>query len=283
MTAGMFCFAVMNCFISYLAGSMHSMFLVFMRNLFAICLMIPWVLQHGTGALRTTRMRQHFWRAGVGIIAMELWFWSLSILPVGQATALSFTTPIFVTVCAILLFGERAGIRRWSAILIGFAGVLVIIRPGFGIPVSGAAIVLASSAMMAIASLLVKTLSKTEEPGVIVFYMSLFMTVFSLPPAIPHFEPLNWIEIGGVFSIALFSTLAHFCLVRAYRLADMVVLMPFDFTRLVFTAGLAYVAFGEMLDSWTVIGAAVIVSSSVYIAYRETRHKSSPALPISSA
>jgi drug/metabolite transporter (DMT)-like permease len=163
--------------------------------------------------------------------------------------------------------------RRWGAIACGFAGMLVILRPGAGDISADALFVLASSLVMAVAGVLVKTLTRTEPPETIVFYMALFMTPWSLLPALGHIRPISAQALGLVALIALFSTVAHLLLARAYMRAEMVVLMPFDFSRLVFTALMAYALFGETLDAPTVAGSLLIVASTVYIARREAvRH-----------
>lgn len=263
----------MNTLIRYFAADMPTTQMVFLRNLFSTGLMLPWVLWRGAGALKTKRLKSHFWRACVGILAMELWFHSLALMPVAKATALSFTTPLFVTVAAVLFFGETIGIHRIGALIVGFAGVLLITQPGANTFEFNAFFVLAASAMIGMATLLVKSLTRTEHPNLIVFYMALFMTLLSLPPALPYLRAITGIELGGMIAIAAFSTLAQGFLARAYPHAEMVVLMPFDFTRLIFTALLAYAMFGETLEGHTVLGAAIIAASSVYITYREALYK----------
>ena len=129
---------------------------------------------------------------------------------------------------------------------------------------------------MGVVSILIKNLTRTEPATRIVFYMALFMTLFSLPVAVPFFAPLSPVEYAKAFAVALSSTIAHLLLARAYTKAEMVVLMPFDYSRLIFTAVLAYFVFAEQLDSWTVIGSLVIVASSVYITHREALLKKLP-------
>lgn len=273
MVAAMACFSVMNTLIRGLSLAMPSGQMVFLRNVMAFGIMVPLAVYHGPLLLRTGKIGQHFWRAAVGTVAMQLWFYSLSVLPLTLATALSFTTPIFATVFAIFFLGERAGLRRWAAVLAGFAGALVILRPEAHAADPRALFVLASSAAMAFASILVKSLTRTESPETIVFYMALFMIPFSLPLALPVWQPVSNAQLLDVFLVALFSTFAHLLLTRAYQRADMVALMPFDFTRLLFTAMLAYCFFGEVLDGRTALGALIIVVSALYIARREALHR----------
>lgn len=274
MLFSMACFSSMNAVIRLLAVEMSSIQMVFLRNLCALLLVVLWggLLQRRLPRFPTMRLKGHFWRATIGLVAMELWFYSITIMKLTLAIALSFTTPIFATICAMLFLGEKAGPRRWAAIFTGLAGMLIILRPGAGDASASALFVLTSSCMMAVASILVKTLTRTEPPETIVFYMALFMSMWSALPVIGHWQEVTPHEWWLVLLVALFSTAAHLSMARAYRRVDMVVLMPFDFTRLIFTAGLAYYFFGETLDSPTIAGSLVIVASTVYIAHREAKY-----------
>lgn len=276
MLMAMACFSAMNIVIRLLSHELPSTQMVLLRNVFSLILIVAWEigLRRKIPTFKTSRMKGHFWRASVGIVAMELWFHAITLLPLTLATALSFTTPIFSTIIAIIFLREKAGIRRWSAIVIGFIGVLIILRPGTSGISADALFVIASSTMMAVAGVLVKTLSRTEPPETIVFYMALFMIPWSIPLAIPNWTPPSAHSLWLVVLIAFFSTGAHLLMARAYRRADMVMLMPFDFSRLVFTSIFAYILFGETLDSPTVCGSLLIVASTVYIAHREARLRS---------
>ena len=275
MLASMLCFAAMNVIISALAGGMYSGQMVLIRNgmSLGIVIVVAAMLQRGRPRFPTTRLLGHFGRAAAGFIAMQLWFYSVTIMPVTMVTALSFTTPIFAAIFAIFFLGERAGIRRWSAMGISFIGVLLILRPDMHGLNTNALYVLASSAAMAVAGTFVKSLSRTEAPETIVFYMGLVMTPLSLPLGLLHWQPLDWHQWTGITLIALFSTTAQLMMARAYRRAEMVVLLPLDFTRLIFTSLFAYIFFGEVLDSHAWLGAAIIVASTIYIAHREARNK----------
>lgn len=275
MLASMACFACMSIVIRILSHEMHPTLMVFLRNIMSFLMIIGWTaaMQRRAPRFPTTRMRSHFWRAAIGLVAMELWFYSLSVMQVTLATALSFTTPIFSTIFAILFLGETAGRERWLAVIAGFIGVLVILRPDVSSFEATALVVLLSSAMMGVAGVLVKSLTRTESPETIIYYMSLFMLILSAPPALLHWQEITPHQWWLVFLIALFSTAAHLFITRAYVRADMVVLMPFDFTRLIIVAILAHIFFAESITLSTLVGAGVIVASTVYTARREARSK----------
>ena len=125
-----FWISIMLCIVRYVSEYYNSYVIVFWRLLFSLLFMMPWVVRNGVGALKTERINLFLFRAVVGIVAMLIWFYALGMMPLPQATALSFTGPIFTTIAAIIVLKERPGIYRISAILIGFIGVLIIIRPG---------------------------------------------------------------------------------------------------------------------------------------------------------
>jgi drug/metabolite transporter (DMT)-like permease len=275
MITAMFLFACMGVAIRMLAGQMHTSLIVFLRNVMSLGIVLTWTLwlRGKRPNFATTRLKSHFWRSAIGMVSMQLWFYSLTILPLTLATALSFSTPIFSTIFAILFLGERAGIRRWMAIFAGFVGVMVTLHPQSADIDPRAMIVIFSSAMVGVTSVLVKSLTRTEAPETIVFYMALFMIPWSLPPALGHFQAVNLEQVWLIFLVALFSTAAHLMTTRAFKHTDMVVLVPFDFTRLIFIGILAYMFFGETMDRYTLAGALIIVASTVYIAHREARKR----------
>lgn len=273
MVASTACFSVMNVMIRFASDELHTTEIVFLRNLFSVLLLLPWVMKTGKGALRTDHFWGHFWRATVGTIGMQLWFYCVTSLPLNEATALSFIAPILTTIFAVLFLKERAGWHRWGAIVIGFAGAMVIIRPSPDNMDWNMLVVPCAASMWAIAGLLVKSLTRTELPNRIVFYMAFIMTLWSAPLAMWHWQTPSLHALVAVLGVALASTGAHLCMVRAYARTDVVVLMPFDFCRLLFTAALAWLVFGEVADRWTWAGAAIIVTSAAYIAYRESLHR----------
>lgn len=278
MLLSMACFAAMGIAVRLLSLEMHSAFMVFLRNAVGLLIVVAWAgcLQRGLPRFPTLRLKAHFWRSAIGIISMELMFYCMAVMPLTLVVALSFTTPIFTTIFAILLLGEKAGMRRWSAMIIGFIGVWIILQPDRGGIDVYAGAVLLSSALIGIVGIMIKTLTRTDAPETIVFYMALFMIPLSLPPAIPYWQAVTPPQWWLVFLVAFFSTAAHLFLARAFMHADMVVLMPFDFTRLIFISVLAYFFFGEIMDGYTLAGGGLIVMSTVYIAHREAQKRREP-------
>lgn len=278
MVLAMLSFSMMNITIRMVVEHMPPAQMVFFRNIFSLCLIVPWIIarKESFELTYTSRIKGHFWRAGIGFVAMELWFYSLSIVPVTTATALSFTTPLFATIFAVFLLKETVGVRRIAAICVGFIGVVVILRPDATTLNYGGMVVLGSSMFMALAGIMVKHLTKTEAPETITFYMSLLMTPLSLPFAIAVWQPMPVEYVGLLVLVALFSTTSQLLMANAFRHAQMTLLLPFDFLRLVFTGLFAYILFNETIDAPTIAGTLIILSSSVYIVHREALRRKEP-------
>ena len=265
------CFSTMTALIRHLTDGIHPFEVGFFRNLFGLVFVLPWLWRGGLANLRTQRIALHGLRAMISLSALLCWFTAVSLMPIAEVTALSFTTPLFATIGAALFLHEVVRMRRWLAIAVGFAGTMIILRPGVEVIALPALLALAASAFIAVSVLLVKSLSRTESAATIVFYMALLMTPLSLAPALfvwttPPPETWAWLVALG-----LVATLAHLTLVRAFATGDASAVLPFDFSRLIFVALLGYVFFGERPDVWTWIGAAVIFGATLYSARHETR------------
>ena len=264
-------FSVMNALIRILAEDLEPLQIAFLRNFFALAFMLPWLLHKGTAGLKTERFGLHLWRAGLGLVAMICWFYSIALLPLAEAVALNFTVPLFATVGAALVLGEVVRMRRWSATLIGFLGVLVIVRPGFAEVEWAMALPILAAVVMASATLVVKSLSDTEDPNAIVLFMNLLLTPLSLVPALFVWRWPDWSHLPLLLGLGALAALSHIWLTRAYTKSDASGVMPYDYVRLPFVAVIAYFAFGELPDVWTWVGGAVIAGAAIYIARREAQ------------
>ena len=264
-------FAIMIVIVRHVSAEQHPFEIAFFRNMFGLAFMLPWIVRTGWEGLRTKRFRLHLFRALIGLSAMLCFFTAISLIPVAEVTALTFTAPLFATIGAALVLGEKVRLRRWTATAIGFVGALVILRPGSAMLTPAALTALASAAFMAVAILSVKALSRTENPNAIVLYMGLLLTPLSLVGALfvwttPAPETWPWLVVMG-----LTATLGQLLMTRAFATAEASAVLPFDFARLIFVAIFGFLLFGERPDLWTWIGAAVIIAATVYIAHREAR------------
>ena len=264
-------FASMHAVIRIASSEQHPFEIAFFRNLFGLVVLSPFLLRHGFGALRTRRLPLHAARGAVHVSAMLMFFTAVPITPLGTVAALSFTAPLFVTVGAVLVLGEVVRIRRIAALAAGFAGALVIIRPGMAALDPGSLLVLGSSAVWAGAMILIKLLSRTESSLTMTAYMAVFLTPLSSIAAAfvwrwPSPEELGWFALMGSL-----GTVAHLCLAQAFREADAAAVLPVDFLRLIWASVFGYLLFGEVPVLFVWIGGTIIFASTLYLAYREAR------------
>ena len=264
--------------VRHLGSDMPAVQAAFIRYLIGLFLLIPiflrlraeWLI---TGPLSRRTLGLHGMRGVVHGLAVILWFYAMARIPIAQVTALGFTAPIFTTIGAALFLGETLHVRRIGAVLIGFGGALVILRPGFIAVDIGALAQLTAAPLFAVSFLLTKKLTRTESPASIVAYLSIFVTLVLLPPALLVWRTPTWEELFWLFMTAVLATLGHYTLTRAFRAAEITVTQPVAFLQLVWATLLGFYAFGEAPDIWTWIGGGIIVSSATYIAYREAVRK----------
>ena len=200
---------------------------------------------------------------------MLCWFYALANMPLADATSLMFTLPLFTVLLAAMFLGESVGIDRWAATVIGFAGALIIIRPGFvevGIA-AGAALYTAMS--YAGGGAMTKALVRTENSNAVVFYNFALLGVVSIVPAIAVWETPAWEDVSWILLFGVLSAVATQCITRSFAAAPASVVIPFQFLKLPFVAIIALLWFAEAPDSWTWLGALVIFASSYAIVRRE--------------
>lgn len=272
-------FAAMNVTIRAMNQELHPFQTAFLRCAAGCAFMLPWLARTGFSGLRTASHRLYFSRALVGYASMLCWFTALAALPVAEATALSFTSPLFATAAAALLLGEVVRRRRWFATIVGFCGAMVVLRPGFDAVSFAHLLVLASAALGGWNSITVKQLTRTDNPNAIILYMTLYLVPMS---AIPASFVWQWPSTHAwllACLLGLFATLAHQSFTRALAACEASYVLPFDFTRLPTVALLAYLVFGEVPDLWTWVGGAIIVGATVYIARREAQIAAAERIP----
>ncbi len=262
-------FGAMHVGVRHVTQSIHPFEAAFFRNLFGLLVIAPSFITHGWRPLRTERFGLHCARASLNVVAMLSFFYALSITPVVLVQALAFTAPLFTSVLAVALLGERIRARRLTAIVVGFAGTLLIIRPGVQPFELGPALVLASAAVWGYVVVLIKSLSRTDSAVTITAYMVVLMTPITLVCALFVWTWPSGGEIAVLVGIGIAGTLAQMCMTQSLRLAETMVVLPFDFTKLVWGAFFAWLVFGELMDTWTLAGALVIFSGGLYVAYRE--------------
>ncbi len=259
------------------------------RNLFGLLALLPvlaWPALRGGGGLghlrsvlRTTQLRLYFVRCLIGMLSMWMGFWSIANLPLSQAIALAYSSPIFVTIAAVLMLGETVRLRRWLAVIAGFIGVLVIVRPWSQTFSLGSLVAVAAALITAIVAIQIKQLSREDGSDTIVLWTYLFWVPMSLLPALWVWHPPQgmawvWLLLSGVL-----GTVGQLLWTRALKLGEVSALTPISFVQLVIVTIAGWLWFGETLDRWTLAGAAIIFSATFYIARREAllarQHRSS--------
>ena len=262
--------------VRYLGGEMHPIQAAFIRYAFGIVLVVPVILRVGLYGLLSARIRLHASRGLVHGIGVMLWFYAMSRLPIAEVTALGFTTPIFTTAGAMLILGERVKNYRVAGILVGFIGALIVLRPGLRIIDFGAVAMLIAAPLFACSLLMAKVATKTESSSVIVALLSIFCTLTLLPLALVYWRTPTTEEWSLLFLTAIFATLGHYFLNRAFQSAELSALQPFTFLQLVWATLLGLVVFSEQPDLWVWLGAGVIVFSATWIGRQEVRSSRGP-------
>lgn len=238
----------------------------------AICASVWVAMGPGFETLRTRRVWAHVTRMGVGLTAMYLNFLAMTLLPLAEATAIGFSVPIFSVVLAALVLGEPTGKWRWGAVLVGLFGVIVVVQPGDGhVPMDGGAIALLAALLTAAVTIVIRRLGATEAAATTVFWFAVSSLV-PLALLMPWFagahDGKTWAIIVG---LSLAGGIAQLTLTGALRLAPVALVMPMDYTSLVWATFLGIILFGQLPSHWTWIGAPVIIASGLVILWREHR------------
>ncbi len=271
MTASTVLFGLMAVCIRLASKQLHAFEIAFFRNLFGFVFTLPLLVRHGPGLLRTNKLPLYFFRCCIGVVSMLSGFWAIAHLPLAQAIAISYSTPIFVTIGAVFFLGEVVRARRWTAVIVGFIGVLVLMHPGTDDFRMATLVAVLAALMSATAAINIKFLSRTEKPDAIVLWTTMLWVPLSLGPALFFWKmPVGitwlWIVLAGFL-----GTSAHMCWTRALGLADASLLTPISFGQVIVVGVLGWLLFDESVTGWTVAGAAIIFASNGYIAQREAR------------
>jgi len=262
-------FSIMHGLVRFVSEVLPPFQIAFFRNIFGLAFLLPLLMRSRFAILRTKQIGLHALRGVINMAAMLMFFTALAISPIAKVTALGFTAPIFMAILAVLVLGERFRIYRWSAIFLGFVGMLIILRPGLVAIDTGALLVIGSAALWAVAMIIIKIQSRTESSLTIVAYMGIFLGVFSIAPAVWVWQPFGLQTLGFMVLIGLFGSIAQMAISESLKETDSTALMPFDFLKLIWTAMIGVWFFSEIPDIYTWIGATVIFLSGLFIAIRE--------------
>ncbi len=248
---------------------LHAFEVAFFRSFFGLLFLMPWYLRAGVNPFRTRRLSMHVIRSVFHVGASLSFFFALTIAPFAELTALYFVSPVFVTVMAVVFLREVVGLQRWTAVLIGFAGMLVILRPGIEVLELGSSLAVVSAMFGACSVVLTKGLARTESVLTISAYTMILMTLFQLIPAAfvwkwPSLEILPWLIVIGAA-----GGLGSYLFASAIKAAEISVITPLSFLQLVWAAAIGFLFFDEVPEKFVWIGGFMIFAATTYIAIRE--------------
>jgi len=274
-------FSVQGVMVKHLGASLDIFQIQFFRCAVGFVIILPFLMRGGGRIVSTERMGMHFMRAIVGLMGMACGFYAVTHLPLAEATAITFTKPLFMIVLAVLFLGEAVRWRRWTATIIGFLGVIVILRPGEGVIQTAALVGLLGSLFIADVGVLIKKLAATERTVTVLFYFTLISTVISAIPAAFVWRTPTGIELLLLCLLGITATFGQALTMQGFRVAEATAIMPFDYSRLLYAASFGFIFFAEVPDTWTWVGTAIIAGSTLYIGLREAKAGKSPGAPLS--
>ena len=267
-------FGLMAVVIRLASETQHPFEIAFFRNLFGLLFTLPLLFKHGPGLLKTRKLPLYLLRCAIGTVGMLAGFWAIVHLPLAQAVAISYSTPLFVTIGAVWVLGETVRARRWAAVLIGFIGVIILLHPDADTFTGASLVALLAAVMSASVAISIKFLTRTESPDAIVVFTTALWVPMSLVPALLFWQMPSGITWLWLVLAGLFGTVAHMCWTRALQLGDASILTPISFMQVLVVGVFGWWLFGETVDRYTLIGALIIFGSNLYLAHREiTRAK----------
>jgi drug/metabolite transporter (DMT)-like permease len=271
MLTGIAGFAMMDATIKWLTANYPVAQIVALRSWFGLPLLCMFALRGGgPGLLKTRRPLLH---AGRYLLVLGLsfsFFWALSQMKLVDAIAITFAAPIFITALSVPLLKESVGLHRWVAISIGFCGVLIMLRPGIGVFQWAGLVVIGSVVFYSLLMITTRAYKTTEQTAALMLYPQLGMSLTGII-LVPFFWVTPSLGDLGLFALAgMFGSVGVMCLTHAFRLGPAAVISPFEYSALIWATLIGYLVWGELPDVFTLVGAVIVISSGLYIIYRET-------------
>ncbi len=279
MVVAAFFFSVSVGIVRHLSEHIHAFEQTFWRQLIGMLIMLPLIWRVGFSNLKTLQLKTNILRNVAGYAGISLSFFSVTLIPLADALALQFTLPLFTIIFAVILLSERVGSHRWIATGVGFAGALIILRPGFVEINLGMIVALIAAASFAVSDTLVRKLSRTDTTALIVFYGYIMQVPFAIPLAAYHWVTPTFDQLLWLIGLGLVSFAAQWSLSKAFVLAEASLVSPVLFLRLPFVSVIGYIFFAQTPDIWTWIGALVIFASTLYATRREAYHQKQRTSP----
>lgn len=267
------CFILVTALVKFMGPRLPSAEAAFLRYAMGLVVLLPVI-----GALRTVHLTRRQWslfglRGVSHAVAVILWFFAMTRIPIAEVTAMNYLAPIYVTIGAAVFLGERLAARRIMAVLLGLLGAAIILRPGFREVSAGHLAMLVAAVLFAGSYLSAKILADEVKPVVVVAMLSIFVTIGLAPFALPVWITPTWHEVAILAAVALFATIGHYTMTLAFAAAPVTVTQPVTFLQLVWATALGAIVFNEAIDIWVVIGGFVILASVTFITWREAMQK----------
>ena len=267
--------AIMVSGIKLLSQDLNPFMIAFYRCLFGVIIMLPFMIYNYPEAWKTHNIKLQFVRSAINVYSMISWFTAIGTLQLEKAAAIGFTTPLFTTILAIIFLGEVIRIQRITALIVGFIGILVVIRPGYIPFESGALWLLTAAITFSIVIIIVKKLTEKDSSLTTAFYQMAFMVPPTFFIALFFWESININQFLLFIFVAIAGFITQFSFAQCLKMAETTFIMPIQFTKLIWLSLIGYFFFMEVPDIWTWIGASIIFSSILFIAYREAINKNS--------
>lgn len=245
--------------------------IAFFRNFFGLLALLPFLHRSGRAVFRTRQLPRYLVRCLIGVASMLCGFWAIGHLPMAQAISLSYSAPLFVTIFAVIWLGEVVRRRRWTAVVLGFIGVMVIVRPGTDGFSAGSLVAVLAAVLSSVVAIQIKQLSRVDAPDTIVFYTYVFWVPLSLVPALFAWQWPHGIDWLWLAAIGVMGTGGQLFWTRALKLGEVSALTPISFMQLPMVTFLAWLLFDEVISAWTIAGALIIFGANGYIAHREAQ------------
>ena len=265
--------AVMGALIKFVGQRIPVFEILFIRQLCVVAILLPVIARNHSTVFRTNQMKLHVMRGTFAAVAMASGFTALVHMPLAEATAISFAKTLFATLLAIVFLKETVGVRRWTVTIIGFIGVLIIIRPGADAINAYAWLALTSSLFVAGVMVVLRKLSQTDPAATIMSYQSCFITVIMAGPAIYFWITPTWTEIAIIMVIGGLMSMMQWVYIQGMKAAEAVAVAPVEYARLLFATIIGVLVFAEIPSIWTLAGSTIIIGSTFYTIHRNAIRK----------
>ncbi len=273
MVATGLCFVMVTALVKLLGGRVPAAESAFLRYVLGLVFLLP-----AWRSLRSLSLSRRQWglvgvRGVTQTLGVLCWFFAMTRIPLAEVTAMNYLTPIYVTILAVFVLGERLAIRRVLAIVVALGGALLILRPGFRELDPGHFAMLGTAALFSVSYLAAKILSGEMSPALVVAMLSITVTIGLAPFAAAVWVTPGWYDLAVLFGVACFATGGHYAMTLAFAAAPVTITQPVTFLQLVWSVTLGAVFFNEPVDLWVVAGGVIIMGSVLFITLREARLK----------